>query len=92
MVCEKFGGFHKSPVNMGRNGAFFQKSGFQKKDVKSTIDFNLSSEVWEDGGVNIKNSSCRETEADLQEPAFAQKLRRGALQMERSISKAEALG
>jgi death on curing protein len=47
MICEKSGGFHKSPVNMGRNGAFFQKGGFQKNDVKSTIDYNLSSGVWE---------------------------------------------
>jgi hypothetical protein len=32
------------------------------------------------GGVNIKNSSWREREADLQQPAVAQKLWRGALQ------------
>jgi hypothetical protein len=45
MVCEKFGGFHKSPVNIGRNGAFFQKAGFQKNDVKPTRGYNLSGEV-----------------------------------------------
>ena len=47
MICEKSGGFLKSLVNIGRNGAFFQKGGFQKNDVKSTIDYNLSGEVWD---------------------------------------------
>ncbi|MDB6065449.1 MAG: hypothetical protein JWR26_1657 [Pedosphaera sp.] len=47
MICEKCGGFPKRPVNIGWNGAFLQKGGFQKNDVKPTIDYNLSSEVWE---------------------------------------------
>jgi hypothetical protein len=49
MICEKSGRSHKSLGNIGRKGAFFQKGGFQKNDVKSTIDFNLSSGVWETG-------------------------------------------
>jgi hypothetical protein len=30
-------------------GFFIQKSGLQKNDVKSTIDYNLSGEVWDTG-------------------------------------------
>ncbi|MDB6067717.1 MAG: hypothetical protein JWR26_3925 [Pedosphaera sp.] len=49
MICEKFDRSRKIPVNIGWNGAFFLKVGFQKNDVKSTIDYNLSSGVWETG-------------------------------------------
>ncbi|MDB6063840.1 MAG: hypothetical protein JWR26_48 [Pedosphaera sp.] len=59
MICEKSGRFRKIPINIGRNGVFFQKGGFQKNDVKSTIDYNLATTVWDTRCMNIKNSSWR---------------------------------
>ncbi|MDB6066456.1 MAG: hypothetical protein JWR26_2664 [Pedosphaera sp.] len=62
MVCEKLDGFRKSPVNIGRNGDFFQKGGFQKNDVKSTIDYNLATTVCQNGGMKMKNDRDKDTD------------------------------
>jgi hypothetical protein len=41
----KIQGFHKRPVNIGRNWGFLEKGGFQKKDVKRTRRYNLATTV-----------------------------------------------